>query len=658
MGKIIIDESSLKKREKALLIYIIFITLGIILFEFSSIFWGKNYHVTYLHSIILFIKFFNSILSILAFVSCIVLYIRLKKDSIFIISLIYLSMAIGIVMGVFDGFKFSNEGLIFLHYTNLLSSLFKQIIISIAIFPNKKLKEKIIKHKYKSIFIVIFVTLICSFLDSRFTIEDPLENNFFITYSLFLIIMYCIFSIILFYRGIKGKEYSFIILSSSLFMLAMKYIYYLYKVNIPEFAQGLVSISMTFISSGLVIIASFVELYMYMYKTQVLNNNLKVFYELVDKNKHNYMFLFKENGEVLYANKKAKEEYYTINEDTKSLQQLFMNKGQLLDRYEEIKKSVYKDGFWKGILKSEHQNKIIDCYIQIIGEKESNKNILVSYIDISDEINMELEIEKLKVYDKEKNEFICNISHELRTPLNIFYSVIQLLDKFKENNELNFRYIYEKYNKTLNLNCKRMMRLINNIIDVSKIDSGVLKPNFGNYNIVSVVEDVTLSVVRYALLKRINIHFDTNEEECFIKCDSSMIQRALLNILSNAIKFTEENKNIYVNVFVRDKFIEINIKDEGIGISKEVQHIIFEKFIQNDKSFNRMNEGSGIGLSIVKSILVLHNGYVEVESKLNEGATFKIFLPNEYLEDKEFKIYDIDDGDIELELSDIYEVLT
>ena len=203
-----------------------------------------------------------------------------------------------------------------------------------------------------------------------------------------------------------------------------------------------------------------------------------------------------------------------------------------------------------------------------------------------------------------------------------------------------------------------MMRLINNIIDVSKIDSGVLKPNFGNYNIVSVVEDVTLSVVRYALLKRINIHFDTNEEECFIKCDSSMIQRALLNILSNAIKFTEENKNIYVNVFVRDKFIEINIKDEGIGISKEVQHIIFEKFIQNDKSFNRMNEGSGIGLSIVKSILVLHNGYVEVESKLNEGATFKIFLPNEYLEDKEFKIYDIDDGDIELELSDIYEVLT
>lgn len=84
MGKIIIDESSLKKREKALLIYIIFITLGIILFEFSSIFWGKNYHVTYLHSIILFIKFFNSILSILAFVSCIVLYIRLKKDRLFL----------------------------------------------------------------------------------------------------------------------------------------------------------------------------------------------------------------------------------------------------------------------------------------------------------------------------------------------------------------------------------------------------------------------------------------------------------------------------------------------------------------------------------------------------------------------------------------------
>ncbi|WP_195990069.1 HAMP domain-containing sensor histidine kinase [Clostridium sp. D53t1_180928_C8] len=654
----IIDEGSLEKKEKNLLIYIVFITIGIVIFEFFYIFRNKNMDISYLQSTILFIKFFNSTLSLLAFGSCIVLYIRLKRESIFIISLMYLSITIGIIAGYFDKINCINETLLFTQYTNLLSSFLKFIIISISILPDNKFKNIIVNNKIKSVLACILITTTCGFLDNKFIIINPKENTWFIIYNLFLIISYSLFSGIVFYKGIKSKEYSFVILSSSLFMLAIKYIYYIYHINLSQFGQALISISITFISSGLIIIGSFIELYLYMYKTKILNNNLNIFYELVDKNNHNSMFLFKESGEILYANKKVREEYCNFRKDYCDLQTILINKGKSNIQYEEIKKSLFEKGFWKGILKNEKFNKIIDCYIQIIGEKENNKNIVVSYIDISDEINMELEIERLKVYDKEKSEFISNISHELRTPLNIFYSTIQLFDQFLDNNELDFKNIYNKYRKTLNLNCKRMMRLINNIIDVSKIDCGNIKPNFNNYNIVSIVEDVTLSVVRYALLKRINLHFDTNEEECFIKCDSSMIQRALLNILSNAIKFSKPNRNIYVNVFINDKFIEINVKDEGIGISKENQNIIFEKFIQSDKSFNRMNEGTGIGLSIVKSIVLLHNGHIEVESKLNEGSNFKVFLPNKFMEGKPFIIYDIDDSDIELELSDIYEVLT
>ena len=118
-----------------------------------------------------------------------------------------------------------------------------------------------------------------------------------------------------------------------------------------------------------------------------------------------------------------------------------------------------------------------------------------------------------------------------------------------------------------------------------------------------------------------------------------------------------QNKNIYVNVYVNDDFAEINIKDEGIGISKSDKSAIFERFVQADKSLTRENEGSGIGLSIVKSIIDLHDGYISVESKVGEGSTFKIILTNKCDECVNYKIYDINNYNTELELSDIYEVL-
>ena len=263
----------------------------------------------------------------------------------------------------------------------------------------------------------------------------------------------------------------------------------------------------------------------------------------------------------------------------------------------------------------------------------------------------------MKVYNKEKIEFMSNISHELRTPINIFYSTIQLLDISLLKSDKDFREVYAKYKRTLHVNCKRMLRLINNVVDISKIETGILKGKFDYYNLISIVEDVTLSVVNYAHLKSINIQFDTNEEEFITKCDPSMMERVLLNLLSNAIKFTPENKNIYVNIYVNDDFAEINIKDEGIGISKSDKAAIFERFVQADKSLTRENEGSGIGLSIVKSIIDLHDGYISVESEVGKGSTFKIILPNRYDGYINYKIYDINNYNTELELSDIYEVL-
>ena len=146
-------------------------------------------------------------------------------------------------------------------------------------------------------------------------------------------------------------------------------------------------------------------------------------------------------------------------------------------------------------------------------------------------------------------------------------------------------------------------------------------------------------------------------EEHIIKCDASMIERAILNLLSNAIKFSKENKSIYVNVLVEDEFVRIDIKDEGIGISDESKEFIFDRFVQVDKSFSRMNEGCGIGLRIVKALVNLHGGQVFVDSTVNEGSTFTVLLPNELLNNTEMNLYDNDINNTELELSDIYELL-
>lgn len=655
----ILKDKSFKEKEKKLFLYIVIILSLISVALVSNIFFLRDTDISHLEFTLGFVRLFNSILSILAFGSCLISYYRLKNDSIFIISLMYLGLAMGIILGQIDYLSFYYVEFTLSNYIIVSTSMLRISILIITILPNNKLRNLIIHNKIASIlFVVVYSILFGSLEKSLNTISIYDSSKFFIMYNLFLMIVYIICSIKLLLTGIKEKEYLFVVLSASIFILAIKAAYAIYGANIVSFNVKLTSVSITYIFSLIVIAGGFIELYMYIQRTRVLNDRLSTFYDLTDRNMHSFMFLCDENGDILYANKKLKENYFETDDvDIHELNSILKNKINSLDNKDNIIKLVNENGGWRGIVKNEEENKTIDCSVQLINTVEGYKAIAATYMDISDEISLELELEKFKVYDKEKSEFISNISHELRTPLNIFYSTVQLLDRMSENETLDFKLMYKKYKKPLHVNCKRMLRLINNVMDISNIDTGILKPNFGNYDIVSISEDITLSVVNYASLKSINIQFDTNVEEHIIKCDPTMIERILLNLLSNAIKFSGKNKNIYVDLNVEDKWVQIEVKDEGIGINDNVKHIIFDKFVQVDKSFTRMNEGSGIGLSIVKSMIDLHNGNISVESEVNVGSTFKILLPNECLNDSYFETYDINNSSTELELSDIYEVV-
>ena len=274
---------------------------------------------------------------------------------------------------------------------------------------------------------------------------------------------------------------------------------------------------------------------------------------------------------------------------------------------------------------------------------------------MSETIKLQSEIEAHKINDVKKSEFISTLSHELKTPLNIFYSIIQLLDKTKAIGVKEFKETYDKYSDSLKLNIKRMLRLVNNIVDSIRIDTGVFKAEFGNYEVVSIIEDIVMSTVPFAQSKNISIEFDTNVEEHFIKCDPTMIEKIVLNLVSNSIKYTKNKGSIKVNIILKDDILEIVFKDTGIGIPYELKDKIFHKFSRVDSSLKRSNEGSGIGLNIVKSMVETHNGSISVDSILNQGSTFKVKLPNILIENSQMIIYEFNKASTELELSDIYD---
>ncbi len=277
-----------------------------------------------------------------------------------------------------------------------------------------------------------------------------------------------------------------------------------------------------------------------------------------------------------------------------------------------------------------------------------------------------LESLKKKYYEMEqyrsiKSEFFANISHELRTPLNIIYSSIQLLDTKIDNDE-EFIQWYKKYNSILKQNCFRTLKIANNIIDISKVESGHIKLEASNIDIISLLEETTLALVEFVESKRINLVFDTDIEELVISCDKEKIQKAILNILSNSIKYVEEEGNIKVKVKSDNKYVSIIVKDDGIGIPKELRDVVFNKFVQVDKGLSRAKEGTGIGLALVKSIAELHGGSVELATKCDTGCEIIFKIPNVAIEniEDEIEVTGVLDRTIKeqisIELSDIYDL--
>lgn len=261
------------------------------------------------------------------------------------------------------------------------------------------------------------------------------------------------------------------------------------------------------------------------------------------------------------------------------------------------------------------------------------KNVILSIVkNLSKQIKAEeneRELIEAKNKDKLRGEFFANVSHELRTPINVIYSSLQVMQMYVEKDSINNEKI-DCYMKVIKQNCYRLLRIISNLIDITKIEAGFLKPSISKREIVSLVENISMSIVPYLHEKNMELIFDTDVEEKYAYCDPDMMERVMLNLFSNAVKFRKNNGHVWVNMYdTGDGNITIEVKDDGIGIAEEKQHLIFKRFTQVDSSLIRRSKGSGIGLSLVKSIIEMNSGTISFESKENVGTKFVIKLPSD-----------------------------
>jgi len=273
---------------------------------------------------------------------------------------------------------------------------------------------------------------------------------------------------------------------------------------------------------------------------------------------------------------------------------------------------------------------------------------------------LKLEREKNESLEKAlemKDEFLSLISHEFRTPLNVINSAIQTLN-FIYANEMTDK--VKEYMGIIRQNTNRQLRLVNNLLDITRANAGSIKVNKKNIDIVFLTEAIIESVYEFSSQKGISITFVSSFLEKIIALDDEKYERIILNLLSNAIKFTPKGKSINVKVYSIEENVCIDVKDNGIGIPQDKIDIIFDKFGQVDSSLSRQAEGSGIGLSLVKKFVEALGGSISVKSKIGEGSTFTILLPNETMieEQNEKLMGDLMDNRLvqttNIEFSDIY----
>ncbi|MBT8482261.1 MAG: response regulator [Myxococcales bacterium] len=227
---------------------------------------------------------------------------------------------------------------------------------------------------------------------------------------------------------------------------------------------------------------------------------------------------------------------------------------------------------------------------------------------------------RLKELDEQKSDFFANVSHELRTPLTLSLGPLESLLKMEHRAE------EQEHLHALHRNQLRLLRLINQLLDVAKVESGNAQAEYSKEDVVLVVRELVGEIEEATRAKGIRLDVIVPSEPVCLYIDREKFEQLLLNLLSNAFKFTETGGRIEVSLMRGTESSEIAVRDTGIGIPESKLHTIFDRFTQADSSETRQYPGTGIGLALVQSYVELHGGTIGVESTVGVGTTFAVSL--------------------------------
>jgi len=238
---------------------------------------------------------------------------------------------------------------------------------------------------------------------------------------------------------------------------------------------------------------------------------------------------------------------------------------------------------------------------------------------------LRMQIEKankeLKELDKTKMRFFSNVSHELRTPLTLIIGPLeQILQGGKDLDSLPML-------RAMEANAHRLLRQVNTILDFAKADAGKLTCHYKTGNLGKILSELVQATIPYSRQKNIKISLSGTDELFDTPMDIEKVETIAANLISNALKFTSEKGNINICTGKDKHFIWFEVQDTGIGIPEEKIEDIFERFLQVDDHHSRNNEGTGLGLAMVRELVLLHGGKINVDSVIGKGSTFRIELP-------------------------------
>jgi signal transduction histidine kinase len=233
-------------------------------------------------------------------------------------------------------------------------------------------------------------------------------------------------------------------------------------------------------------------------------------------------------------------------------------------------------------------------------------------------------LRQLQEYDRLKTEFFSNVSHELRTPLTMILSPIErAIEKFGSELPSEVTYMLD----VIRINGSRLLELISRLLEFSKLEAGRVRLNVSSLDLNRLVTDLVTSATSLADHRGVRIRVDCDQAIPPLAVDCEKIEMVIVNLVSNAIKFTPQGGEVHVETTLRPDYVEVSVRDTGIGIAKQDHGRIFERFVQIDGSSSREFPGTGLGLSLAKELVELHGGKIHLESELGQGARFWLQLP-------------------------------